>query len=91
MDRPLTADYAKEIANAFVQTYYQSFDNGPRENLSSLYVRHQRGFWSSIAISCFMHQLIASFWTNKKNILVLLNRNTSRKSKPNSRIFDILI
>ena len=38
MDRPLTPEYAKEIANAFIQTYYQSFDNGPRENLSSLYV-----------------------------------------------------
>lgn len=38
MDRPLTADYAKEVANAFVQTYYNSFDNGPRENLSALYV-----------------------------------------------------
>jgi hypothetical protein len=38
MDRPLTPEYAKEIANAFIQTYYQSFDNGPRENLSQLYV-----------------------------------------------------
>ena len=38
MDRPLTPEYAKEIATAFVQTYYQSFDNGPRENLTSLYV-----------------------------------------------------
>lgn len=38
MDRPLTVDYAKEVANAFVQTYYQSFDNGPRENLTNLYV-----------------------------------------------------
>lgn len=31
MDRPLTVDYAKEIAQAFVQTYYQNFDNGPRK------------------------------------------------------------
>ena len=38
MDRPLTPEYAREVANAFVQTYYQSFDNGPRENLSNLYV-----------------------------------------------------
>lgn len=38
MDRPLTPEYAKEIANAFVQTYYQSFDYGPRENLTNLYV-----------------------------------------------------
>ena len=38
MDRPLTPEYAKEIADAFVQAYYQSFDNGPRENLTSLYV-----------------------------------------------------
>ena len=38
MDRPLTPEYAKEVANAFIQTYYQSFDNGPRENLSNLYV-----------------------------------------------------
>jgi hypothetical protein len=38
MDKPLTVEYAKEIANAFIQTYYQSFDNGPRENLSALYV-----------------------------------------------------
>ena len=38
MDRPLTPEYAKEIATAFIQTYYQSFDNGPRENLSQLYV-----------------------------------------------------
>ena len=38
MDRPLTADYAKEVASAFIQTYYNSFDNGPRENLSQLYV-----------------------------------------------------
>lgn len=39
MDRPLTPEYAQEVAQAFVQTYYQSFDNGPRENLSSLYVK----------------------------------------------------
>jgi hypothetical protein len=39
MDKPLTVEYAKEIGNAFIQTYYQSFDNGPRENLSALYVR----------------------------------------------------
>jgi len=38
MERPLTPEYAKEVATAFIQTYYQSFDNGPRENLSSLYV-----------------------------------------------------
>jgi hypothetical protein len=38
MDRPLTIEYAKEVATAFVQTYYQYFDNGPRENLSNLYV-----------------------------------------------------
>jgi len=38
MDRPLTPEYAKEVANAFIQTYYNSFDNGPRENLSQLYV-----------------------------------------------------
>jgi hypothetical protein len=38
MDRPLTVEYATEIANAFVQTYYQNFDNGPRENLTALYV-----------------------------------------------------
>jgi len=38
MDRPLTPEYAKEIAEAFVQAYYQSFDHGPRENLTSLYV-----------------------------------------------------
>lgn len=38
MDKQLTIEYAKEIANAFIQTYYQNFDNGPRENLSSLYV-----------------------------------------------------
>ena len=38
MDRPLTVEYAKEVANAFIQTYYQNFDNGPRENLSNLYV-----------------------------------------------------
>ena len=38
MDRPLTPEYAKEVATAFIQTYYNSFDNGPRENLSQLYV-----------------------------------------------------
>ena len=38
MDRPLTVEYAQEVAQAFVQTYYQNFDNGPRENLSNLYV-----------------------------------------------------
>lgn len=38
MDKPLTVEYAKEIGTAFIQTYYQSFDNGPRENLSALYV-----------------------------------------------------
>ena len=26
MDRPLTVEYAKEIATAFIQTYYQNFD-----------------------------------------------------------------
>jgi hypothetical protein len=38
MDRPLTVEYANEVANAFVQTYYRYFDEGPRENLSNLYV-----------------------------------------------------
>ena len=33
-----SAESAKEIATAFIQTYYNSFDSGPRENLSSLYV-----------------------------------------------------
>lgn len=40
MDKPLTVDQAKEIAQSFLQAYYQHFDNGPRENLQSLYVTH---------------------------------------------------
>lgn len=36
-DKP-NADQAREIANAFVQAYYNLFDNGPRENLSHFYV-----------------------------------------------------
>jgi hypothetical protein len=39
MDKPLTIEYAKQVANAFVQTYYQSFDNGARDNLANLYVK----------------------------------------------------
>ena len=38
MDKPLTYDQAKEISHSFLQTYYQSFDNGPRDNLMALYV-----------------------------------------------------
>ena len=34
----ITADQAKEIAQSFLQTYYQYFDNGPRDNLTALYV-----------------------------------------------------
>lgn len=44
MDKPLTVEYAKEIGTAFIQTYYQSFDNGPRENLSALYVNKHKTF-----------------------------------------------
>lgn len=38
MDKPLTIETAKEIAHSFLQAYYQHFDNGPRDNLVSLYV-----------------------------------------------------
>ncbi|CAF1019216.1 unnamed protein product [Brachionus calyciflorus] len=38
MGDKLTNEQAKEIANAFVQAYYNFFDNGPRENLSHFYV-----------------------------------------------------
>lgn len=39
MTDKLTVDQAREIGNAFVQAYYNFFDNGPRENLSNFYVK----------------------------------------------------
>jgi hypothetical protein len=47
MDK-ISYDQAKEIAQSFLQTYYQYFDNGPRDNLMALYV------YSSFQISCFL-------------------------------------
>ncbi|RMZ97402.1 hypothetical protein BpHYR1_019244 [Brachionus plicatilis] len=38
MTDKLTVDQGREIGNAFVQAYYNIFDNGPRENLSNFYV-----------------------------------------------------
>lgn len=37
MDK-ITFEQAKGIAESFLQTYYQYFDNGPRDNLMALYV-----------------------------------------------------
>jgi hypothetical protein len=38
MEAKITVEQAKDIANSFLQAYYQLFDNGPRDNLANFYV-----------------------------------------------------
>lgn len=77
MDKPLTVEYAKEIGTAFIQTYYQSFDNGPRENLSALYVNKRQSLFDKFGKN--------EFGIDIDSVLLLLRCQTTKPHRCLSR------
>jgi hypothetical protein len=68
MDKPLTVDQAKEIAQSFLQAYYQHFDNGARENLQSLYVTNLYNLYNYIVLQ--LKLCIVFLGTRCRNITI---------------------